>query len=110
MKRLVTASLVLSILLASAATPASAEFKDKAQNTGINLLFGVADCPKAWGDELSRGGVRSVVGAVITGPLMCGTNVAVRYLGVAADILTLPVGDNTIKPNALDRQPPVRLP
>ena len=87
-----------------------ADIEQKAKNTGINAAVGVVDCPKAWHDEASRPGARGVLGVVITGPVMCGTNVAVRYLGVAADLLTLPWGDNVIKPNALDKKPPVRLP
>jgi hypothetical protein len=87
-----------------------AGIEKKAKNTGINAALGVVDCPKAWHDEASRGGARGVLGAIITGPVMCGTNVAVRYLGVAADLVTLPWGDNVVKPNALDRKPPVRLP
>jgi len=41
---------------------------------------------------------------------VCGTNVAVRYLGVAADLVTLPWNGNLVKPNALDKKPPLRLP
>jgi hypothetical protein len=87
-----------------------ADIEEKAKNTGINAAVGVIDCPKAWYEEASRPGARGVLGVVITGPVMCGANVAVRYLGVAADLLTLPWGDNVIKPNALDRKPPLRLP
>lgn len=101
---------VLLTLIVVVAGPASAEIAEKAKNTGINAALGVVECPKAWWDEASRGGVRSVVGTLVTGPVMCGTNVAVRYLGVAADLLTLPWGDNVVKPNALDKNPPVRLP
>ena len=89
---------------------AEADMATKAKNTGVNAALGVVDCPKAWHDEATRGGARGLLGVVITGPIMCGTNVAVRYLGVAADLATLPWGDNVIKPNALDRKPPVRLP
>lgn len=96
------------VVLAPATVQAGIE--KKAKNTAINAALGVVECPKAWHDEASRGGARGVVGAIITGPVMCGTNVAVRYLGVAADLLTLPWGDNVVKPNALDRRPPVRLP
>lgn len=101
---LVTAALCLT------ATTASADIADKAKNTGINAGLGVVECPKAWWDEASRGGVRGVIGVVATGPVMCGANIALRYFGVAADIITLPWGDNLIKPNALDPKPPLRLP
>lgn len=109
MKTLIASSVAL-FLLVFVGAPASADMAEKTRNTGINTAVGVVDCPKAWWDEASRGGVRSVIGTLVTGPLMCGTNLAVRYLGVAADILTLPWGDNVVKPNALDKHPPVRLP
>jgi len=41
---------------------------------------------------------------------VCGTNVAVRYLGVAADLVTLPWNGNLAKLNALDKKFPLRLP
>jgi hypothetical protein len=105
-----TVFVVLLVFAALAAAPAVAEIKEKAKETGINAALGVVECPKAWWDEASRGGARGILGAVVTGPVMCGTNVAVRYLGVAADLLTLPWGDNLIKPGALDKKPPLRLP
>jgi hypothetical protein len=105
-----TVMLIASALVMGAVAGASAEIETKAKNTGINAALGVVDCPKAWWDEASRGGGRGIVGAVVTGPVMCGVNVAVRYLGVAADLVTLPWGDNVVKPGALDKKPPVRLP
>ena len=107
MKTLIAAALVMVALV-----PATvhADMQEKAKNTAINAALGGIDCPKAWWDEVSRGGVRGVFGAVITGPVMCATNLAVRYLGVGADLATLPWGDNVVKPNALDSKPPVRLP
>ena len=104
------AFVVALVLSALAAGPAVAEIREKAKETGINAAVGVVECPKAWWDEASRGGARGIIGAVLTGPVMCGTNVVVRYLGVAADLLTLPWGDNLVKPNALDKKPPLRLP
>ena len=101
---------LVAAALCLGATAASADVVDKAKNTGINAGLGIVECPKAWWDEASRGGVRSVVGAVATGPVMCGANVLVRYFGVVADLVTLPWGDNLIKPNALDHRPPLRLP
>jgi len=101
---------LVAAALGLTATTASADIVDKAKNTGINAGLGVVECPKAWWDEASRGGVRGVIGAVATGPVMCGANVALRYFGVAADLVTLPWGDNLIKPNALDHKPPLRLP
>jgi hypothetical protein len=97
-------------ILGVLAGPAGAELEEKAKNTGINAAVGLVECPKAWWDEASKKGARGVLGAVITGPVMCGANVAVRYLGVAADLLTLPWGDNIVKPNALDKKPPFTLP
>lgn len=109
MKKLFVTVVALTVGLL-AFTPAHAGMGEKTGNTIVNATLGAAECPKAWADEVSRGGERSVIGFFITGPLMCGTNVAVRYLGVAADLLTLPVGDNVIQPNVLDPKPPVRLP
>jgi hypothetical protein len=103
-KALVAAGVGLVVLLPATV---SADIGKKAKNTGINAALGVVECPKAWLDEAAR---RKLLGAVVTGPVMCGTNVAVRYLGVAADLVTLPWGDNVIKPNALDAKSPVRLP
>ncbi len=109
MKRPMVWLIACGLLMAGAST-ASARIEEKAKNTGINAALGVVDCPKAWWDEASRSGARGVVGAVVTGPVMCGVNVAARYIGVAADLLTLPWGDNIVKPGALDKRPPVRLP
>lgn len=109
MNRIAAASGVLA-LIGCLATPVAAGMAEKAKNTGINAGFGVAECPKAWMDEASRDGARGIVGMIVTGPLMCGTNVAVRYLGVAADLVTLPWGDNVVKPNVFDKKPPLRLP
>jgi hypothetical protein len=110
MKSLEMSMGVALVLVAVAAGVVHADIAEKAKNTGINAAVGVVDCPKAWRDEATRPGARGVLGVVITGPVMCGTNVAVRYLGVAADLLTLPWGSNVITPNALDPKPPVRLP
>lgn len=107
MKRLLVTVTALALL---SAAPAGADIVEKAENTAINAAVGVVECPKAWWDEASRGGVRSFVGALVTGPVMCGANLAVRYIGVAADIVTLPWGDNLVKPNALDKASPLRLP
>ena len=109
MKKLLN-SIVGMVLLLATAGLAHAGAADKLGNTVINAGIGYVDCPKAWVDEVSRGGERGVVGFFVTGPIMCGVNVGARYLGVAADLLTLPWGDNVITPNALDPKPPVRLP
>jgi len=101
---------VAAVLIVGTITPAWAGIEAKARNTAINAAAGIIECPKAWVDEASRGGARGAVGAVLTGPVMCGTNVAVRYLGVAADLVTLPWNGNLVKPNALDKKPPLRLP
>src|SRR5262245_63394804 len=108
MRTIVTA--LTMVLTVGAAIPAWAGIEDKAKNTAINAGAGVIECPKAWIDEASRGGARGAVGAVVTGPVMCGANVAVRYLGVAADLVTLPWNGNLVKPNALAKKPPLRLP
>jgi len=108
MKTITTA--LVAMLTVCLFTPAWAGIETKAKNTAINAGAGVIECPKAWIDEASRGGARGAVGAVLTGPIMCGTNVAVRYLGVAADLATLPWNGNLVKPNALSKKPPVRLP
>lgn len=110
MNRFVVTVVVLAALALGGAPPAGAEIVDKAKNTGINAALGVVECPKAWWDEASREGLRGIAGAVATGPLMCGANVLVRYLGVVGDLLTLPWGDNLVQPNALEKQPPLRLP
>ena len=110
MKKLGGSIVGVALLLATAGLAQAGEGTDKVGNTIINAATGYLDCPKAWVDEVSRGGERSVVGFFLTGPIMCGANVGVRYIGVAADLLTLPWGDNFVKPNALDAKPPLRLP
>jgi len=122
MKRLVGVLLVLSLILAGApGAPASADtganantgdrMRTKTLNTGANTLFGWVDCPKAMADEFSKANERLYVGVLVTAPLMCGVNTAVRYLGVAADIMTLPWGDNLVQPGVLQKpNPPVTLP
>lgn len=100
----------VALLLATAGLAQAGDAADKVGNTVINAAVGYIDCPKAWLDEVSRGGERTVVGFFVTGPIMCGANVGLRYLGVAADLLTLPWGDNFVTPNALDKKPPLRLP
>jgi hypothetical protein len=109
MKRLLTLIVGVALVLATAGL-AQAGPADKAGNILINATLGWIDCPKAWADEVSRGGGRGVAGVFVTGPLMCGANLGARYVGVAADVLTLPLGDNLVKPNALDGKPPLRLP
>ncbi len=79
----------VALVLATAGLVQAGDAPDKVGNTIINATVGYVDCPKAWLDEVSRGRERSVVGFFITGPIMCGANVGVRYLGVAADLLTL---------------------
>ncbi len=110
MKKILGSIVGLVLLLATASLAQAGEASDKVGNTIINATIGYVDCPKAWLDEASRGRERSVVGFFVTGPIMCGANVGVRYLGVAADLVTLPWGDNLVTPNALDAKPPLRLP
>jgi len=100
-KRVLGLVLIALFVLAGSVLPAAAnDFAAKATNTGINLVVGWVDCPKAWVNEASQGNVpRRVVGAVVTGPAMCGVNTAVRYIGVGVDILTLPFGGNLLKPS-----------
>ena len=109
MKRLLGSIVGLALVLTTAGLAQAGE-ANKVSNTLINATVGYVECPKAWADEVSRGGERGVAGLFVTGPIMCGANVGVRYLGVAVDLLTLPFGDNLIKPNALDAKPPLRLP
>lgn len=110
MNRIILSIVGVALLLATAGLAEAGEAPNKVGNTIINAAIGYLDCPKAWVDEVSRAGERGVVGFFVTGPIMCGVNVGARYLGVAADLLTLPWGDNVVSPNALDPKPPVRLP
>ncbi len=110
MKRFWGSIIGVVLVLSTGALAQAGEAPNKVGNTIINATLGYVDCPKAWADEVSRGGERGVVGFFVTGPIMCGVNVGARYLGVAADLLTLPWGANVITPNALDSKPPVRLP
>lgn len=110
MKKLWGSIVGVALVLGTAGLVQAGDAADKVTNTIINATIGYVDCPKAWLDEVSRGRERSIVGFFITGPIMCGANVGVRYLGVAADLLTLPWGDNFVTPNALDAKPPLRLP
>jgi len=110
MKKLWSSIVGVALMLATAGLVQAGDAPDKVGNTIINAATGYLDCPKAWADEVSRGGGRSVVGFFVTGPIMCGANVGVRYFGVGVDLLTLPWGDNLVKPNALDAKPPLRLP
>lgn len=84
-----------------------------AVNLASNTLFGWTECGKAVADEAGKAAERAYVGVLVTAPLMCGVNVAVRYLGVIADIVTLrPLWDgNTVTPAVHESwKPPVQLP
>lgn len=92
------------------ATPGPAKAADTGQaasNWLGNTLFGWTDCFKGISDEASKRGV----GAVVTGPISCGTNVAVRYTGNAADVVAIPAsGKNTVKPAVgVSSGPPVQF-
>lgn len=101
-----TLTLALSLLLGGCAATTRVNTPDqlgaKTLNTGANALVGWADCGKGIADEVRRARERFWVGIAITAPVSCAGNLIVRYLGVVADLATLPWGDNIVKPSALD--------
>ena len=115
MPKLLCAIVVTVALLAVpfVVSPAVADPGEKVTNTVSNAVFGWVNCPKAYVDEVGKGAknpVRGIFGALITGPIMCGVNVAATYLGVAADVVTLPWDGNVLPPAALaSGKPPLTL-
>lgn len=108
--------LVLSVVLSLIALPAAPAFADagaKALNTASNTLFGWTNCLKAMGHEVAKGQrnfLRGVAGAVVTGPIMCGVNVAATYATVPIDAVTIPWGKNILPPAAhQSADPPIKL-
>jgi|SRR3989338_715482 len=78
---------------------AYADTGTKAVDIAANTLVGWTECGKAAADEVKKASDRAYIGVLVTAPVMCGVNVAVRYLGVVADILTLPFSDReTVEP------------
>ena len=94
-------------------SPAAADPGVKAANTLSNAALGWTNCPKAWADEVGKGAKnpwRGIFGALVTGPVMCGVNVGATYLGVAADVVTLPWDGNVLPPAAhASVKPPLTL-
>jgi len=114
MKKLsVAVALVLAVALVFAAPlPASADASGKAVNTLSNVVLGWTNCPKAWVDEGMKWSnpVRGMVGVLVSGPIMCVLNVGATYLGVAADVVTLPWDGNVLPPAAhASVKPPLTL-
>lgn len=115
MPKLLVALVLAVAVLAVAAVPfeAAADPGTKAVNTLSNAALGWTNCPKAYADEVSKGAknpVRGIFGALVTGPIMCGLNVGATYLGVAADVVTIPWGGNVLPPAAhASVKPPLTL-
>lgn len=117
MKRLLSALAALFVVVAVTLSPAQADVLTKAVNTASNTAFGWLDCPKAIADETAKAASRLYVGVLVTAPVMCGTNVAVRYTGVAMDWATLlfswvPGLDKNVVTPAVHEStaPPIKLP
>lgn len=110
-------------LLATAisTTPVSAGTAEnigvKFLNTVANTAFGWTDCGKGIADEVQKAPKRFYVFTLITAPLSCGVNVAVRYGTTAVDWATMPfspapgLDQNLLKPAIYESwQPLVPLP
>lgn len=111
MRKFVVLVAVLSLVVAALAPPAArADMLNKSGNAVVNAALGWIDCPKAIADELGKARSRWYVGALVTAPTMCAANAGYRYIGVVADVLTLPWDGNLVQPGALSKQPPLRLP
>lgn len=108
MRRIVVLVAVLSLVVAAKA--ARADMLGKSGNAIVNAALGWVDCPKAIADEIGKARSRWYVGALVTAPTMCAANAGYRYIGVVADVLTLPWDGNLVQPGALSKQPPLRLP
>ena len=116
MQRFIATILALSFLLLVSAPPAHAELAKagaSAVNTVVNTAFGWVECPKAVWDEGKKAASRGYVGVVVTAPMMCATNVVVRYVGNAVDWIKLPVSwldgleGNAVKPAIYEKIGPV---
>lgn len=106
--------LLLVVLTIAVASPpsVSADWEEKAGNTISNTIFGWTNCPKAWADEIGKfkdGFWRGLAGTLITGPLLCGANVAATYVAVPVDAATIPWGKNVLPPAAHEAKPPLRF-
>lgn len=112
-KLLLLCALVLAVAVVAVPFEAAADPGTKAANTLSNAALGWTNCPKAWVDEVGKGAknpLRGVLGALVTGPVMCGVNVGATYLGVAADVVSIPWGDNALPPAAhASVKPPLTL-
>lgn len=111
MRKLILLLAVLSlVVMALAPKAARADMIDKSGNAVVNAALGWMDCPKAIADEFGKARSRWYVGALVTAPTMCAANAGYRYIGVVADVLTLPWDGNIVQPGALSKHPPLRLP
>ncbi len=111
--KLMAAAAALALLASAAFTPvpAKADWLDASKNWLGNVVFGWTDCFKGAVDEIGKAKSRAYVGVLVTAPISCGTNVAVRYVGNAADIVSIPVaGKNVVNPATLGSwDPPVKF-
>ena len=118
MKRLAVMIVALSLLAFLAflpSPPAQAELAKAgtgAVNTVVNTAFGWVECPKALWDEATKAPSRGYVGVLLTGPVMCGFNFGVRYLGNAVDWIKLSVSwldgleENVVNPAVYEKLEP----
>lgn len=107
-------ALVLAVaVVAFVPFDAAADPGTKAANTLSNAALGWTNCPKAWADEVGKGAknpLRGVLGALVTGPVMCAVNVGATYAAVPIDVVTIPVGGNVLPPAAhASVKPPLTL-
>ena len=113
MPKLLIAFALAVALFVAVPFEAAADPGTKAANTLSNAALGWTNCPKAWADEVGKGAknpVRGIFGALVTGPIMCGLNVGATYLGVAADVVTIPWDGNVLPPAAhASVKPPLTL-
>jgi hypothetical protein len=108
----ITAAVALSFAFAMMMpAPAHADGLDASKHWVGNVLFGWADCGKGAADEVGKAQHRAYVGVLVTAPLSCGVNVATRYVGNVADLVSIPVsGTNVVNPPTLSSwTPPVRF-
>ncbi len=103
---------IIAISFSTLPMMAQADTLGAAGNWVGNMLFGWTDCFKGAANEVGKAADRGYIGVLVTAPLSCGANVAVRYGGNVADVIVIPAsGKNVVNPATLESwSPPVIFP